>query len=244
MDIRTKEASWVTQAASIFKGEKLQTVNSDGSNTKELKQNLTSLFHRRTKIWWNKTTLENYLEKDMVPRGLRVQVFPSYGKEDTEFTAQWELASNNCSKKYLELIIDKNFKTIKDIDGEINEKQDELMKILSEPEREKFHEDLDKSFVIWEKQIKDNKTKKFHRDLQDYEKDRVYKWKSTETSKRIQRMPSYSSVASSDTEHSTTSNMSYGASAKGAGKNQDQQQKILPFRKNTYRKNGNNSYKR
>ncbi|CAJ0948394.1 unnamed protein product [Ranitomeya imitator] len=178
---------------------------------------------RWIKVWWNKTTLENCLEEKLIPRGLRVQVFPSYGKDDVNFTKEWEETCNQCSNQFLQLIIQKNGSTLKEIDVEIDKSQELLKSITTQVEMDIFNEEMEECFLVWEKQIKNTKVSKYHRDQHDYLNNRIYKWKYT-TSKET-RKSSMSSVTSTENESNEPST-SY-----------DRHQNKMGFRKYNFRKN-------
>lgn len=97
----------------------------EGAQILELKNSLKMLLKRRMRTWWNKASLESYLSKGLIPRRLRVQVFPSFPVEDAVRT-RWEVACGNCSNVFMELLIGLNKKSIETFEAEIEETRTKL----------------------------------------------------------------------------------------------------------------------
>lgn len=52
------------------------------------------------------TTLSDYWREKMIPRGLRMKKFPSFGFADPEFKHKWEAILNKCSLDLMLLLIE------------------------------------------------------------------------------------------------------------------------------------------
>ncbi|XP_077148359.1 uncharacterized protein LOC143809084 [Ranitomeya variabilis] len=63
-----------------------------------------------------------------------------------------------------------------------------------------LNKDIDTQFQIWEKEVKEIKTKKFQRDLNDFKSGTVYRWRLGTTREQRSRSSSFSSMSSRDEE--------------------------------------------
>ncbi|CAJ0963758.1 unnamed protein product [Ranitomeya imitator] len=77
---------------------------------------------------------------------------------------------------------------------EIETLQKKLTESVSSADMDVFKKDLDGQFVIWEKEIKEVKTSKFMRDVQDFKTNSVYKWYKPRMSTRSSSISSLSSA--------------------------------------------------
>ncbi|XP_075690371.1 uncharacterized protein LOC142658662 isoform X2 [Rhinoderma darwinii] len=177
MDFRLRDQSWISQLNEVFKEDFNLLLDSNGKDTRVLINRLKELLKLRTKIWWNKAFLDRYLSKGLIPRGLRIQVFPSFSIEEDNFKDKWEILSTTCSRGFMDLLIQSNIATLVGIEKEIDEIQVSLKKDLSNDALDKLNIDLDKEFQKWEQEICSIKTKKFQRDVADFQQGRVFKWR-------------------------------------------------------------------
>ncbi|CAJ0944873.1 unnamed protein product [Ranitomeya imitator] len=126
---------------------------------------------------------------------------PSFVVEDIPFKTKWEEACNLCSKSFIELLIGNNKKSMDKLDSEIESTRKKLFETLTSAEMETLNKDIENQFVIWEKEVKDIKMRKFQRDLQDFNDGTVYRWQQTTSrSRNITRSSSLSSVSSREEE--------------------------------------------
>ncbi|XP_071999215.1 uncharacterized protein [Engystomops pustulosus] len=177
MDFRAKETTWRSEADALFGNKGATAEDPNLRKVKEIKLKFRNLLHRRTKMWWNKISLETYIQRNLIPRGLRIQIFPSYGLDDALFTTKWEEICTRSSLSLMQVIIDHNTKQMENLDTEISNVQLQINQLLSSTELELFNTEINDAFKIWEKQIKDMKARKFQRDVQDETLGRIYKWK-------------------------------------------------------------------
>ncbi|XP_069601587.1 uncharacterized protein [Ranitomeya imitator] len=197
MDTKARELNWLSCMDAVFNGDATQNVSSENGSKLDLKNSMKYLLKKRTRTWWNKASLERYLAKGLIPRGLRVKIMPSFVIEDTLFRTKWEEACNNCSRALIELLIGNNKKSLDKFDVEIESTRIKLSESLTTAEMEALNKDIDNQFQIWEKEVKDTKTKKFQRDLQDLRSGTIYRWQVAPTGSRdIVRSSSFSSLSS------------------------------------------------
>lgn len=81
---------------------------------------------RELKIWWNFTTLSSYLEKGMIPQGLRINKSTTF-TQSKDFKDQWELILTECSLKLIKLIVQQEEKELEQVKMEIEELRENLL---------------------------------------------------------------------------------------------------------------------
>ncbi|XP_075690643.1 uncharacterized protein LOC142658921 [Rhinoderma darwinii] len=177
MDFRLRDQSWISQLNEVFKEDFNTLLDNSGRDLREQTNKLKELLRHRTRIWWNKAFLDRYLSKGLVPRGLRIQVFPSFPTDEGVFKDKWESLATTCSRGFMDLLIQSNTTTLVGIEKEIEDLQISLKKDLSSEALDQLNTDLEKDFQKWEQEICSIKTKKFQRDITDFQQGRVYKWR-------------------------------------------------------------------
>lgn len=90
-----------TKAAELFSTNPCNALRNDAIQTmRELEKNMS----QQLRTCWNTTTLEQYLEKGMVPRGLRIKKNPLFQSTE-EFQTQWNTILSECFPKLICSII-------------------------------------------------------------------------------------------------------------------------------------------
>lgn len=191
MDFRKRDKSWLTQLGSVF-GESVPS-DPETRDIKDLKQKVRDLLRRRTKLWWNKAALENYLQKNIIPRGLRIQTFPTLETEDPLFMNRWEETLTKCSQTLIELLIGADRKALETAEKEIDILRERIQQVLSREDIEAFDKTLEEDLSKWEREIQSIKSKKFQRDLQDYSQKKIFRWQRKSTRSRSQSISSVTS---------------------------------------------------
>lgn len=139
---------------------------------------LRKLLEKDKKLELHSITLSDYWRKDMIPRGLRISKFPTFGKDDTEFKNKWEAILNKCSKDLMLLLIEEAKKERTELCNRIEEVKQTLMSRDSsehKTEISKIHEDIEKL----SRALARSKIEKFKRDQRDYAEGTVYSWTHT-----------------------------------------------------------------
>ncbi|XP_069591429.1 uncharacterized protein [Ranitomeya imitator] len=184
MDFMAKESSWQAKATSMFKKGAGPLPTSSSYSQQENIKNYKNIVHRKIKIWWTKITLENYVSQQIIPRGLRVHLFPTFNLDDESLKERWIKAANMCSFEFMKIIIENNTNTLKTIETEIESLQRTLQQDLSTELFQEMIGKLDKEIEKWEGVISQNKRKKYERDLVDFETNKIFKWQTNKTSIR------------------------------------------------------------
>lgn len=137
---------------------------------------LLKLSEKELKLQMHIVTLSDYWRKSMIPRGLRLNKFPTFGYDNEEFKSKWEAILNKCSLDLILLLIEEAKKEKNNIQTQIEDKRADLTQATTEEKRceleKKVKEDVDK-LSLKTKQVK---IAKFKRDLEDYNNGTVYTW--------------------------------------------------------------------
>ncbi|KAM4030975.1 uncharacterized protein ACNLHF_018559 [Anomaloglossus baeobatrachus] len=158
------------------------------------------------KVWWTKISMENYLLAKIVPRGLRIQTYPTFPLEDENLTKRWMDASLTCSNEFMRIIVDKNTTLLSALDSELEELQKTMTKDIEEPTVNNFFMELDKDIEKWEMEISQLKGKKFHRDVADFESQKIFRWQIPKVkAQALLRNSSMSSMASTSEGEASSS---------------------------------------
>ncbi|KAM4034361.1 rho GTPase-activating protein 19 [Anomaloglossus baeobatrachus] len=168
MDHKAREEAWLTKINQVFSESSEPVFNVETEENVKMVGRLKQLLNQKTRLWWNMTFMERYIQKGLIPRGLRVQLFPSFDIKEDSFKKEWEEASSICSMTFMKLLVGHNASTLKEVELEINIIQGKLVDCFSKEKLASLNADLDKDFSKWEKEITGTKTRKYQRDLSDY----------------------------------------------------------------------------
>lgn len=150
-------------------------------------------------IWWNQCSLGNYLSKNMIPCGLWLQIFLSYGMQNKGFVLDGKRLVDHPLRHWS---YPTNFGYSRGGDWRCCETKRKI--IVCRWYVNKFYKrELDNTAKIWEKQMKTLKTMTFQRDLHDIQSNQIYKWRQGR-----QRIRKGASSISSNMPTSTDCNMS------------------------------------
>lgn len=166
------------QGKSIIVTESLFSMDSTQSeDTHAVYMDLKELLEKDKKLELHAINLSDYWREEMIPRGLRIVKFPSFGKDNMEFKSKWEAILNKCSLDLILLLIEESKKQRAEIQETIRETKEKLSKIVSnskemEEQERKLSEDVNKLA----QEIAKEKIRNFKRDKQDYSNGSVYFW--------------------------------------------------------------------
>ncbi|XP_069601391.1 uncharacterized protein [Ranitomeya imitator] len=168
------------------------------------------LLRKRTKVWWNHAFLDKYLQKGLIPRGLRVQVFPSFPVDDVAIRERWEECASKCSVGFMEILKEMNASSLKEMETEIESLQAVIKTEMSGETLKKFKEEVDKEVQKWVEDIQQVKSKEFQRDSNDRQMNKMYRWRNgnersrpffRNESRSRSRSTSYKSTTSMEERH-------------------------------------------
>lgn len=166
------------QAADIFSdigGDDLPLF-SNTDDTTDLCHRLEKSMIKEMRLWWDISTLENYLKVGRIPRGLRIRKFPAFSDISKDFVESWNNTLTACSSKLMELIIDFHTKRHCLIQSDIKRIQLELLNHEAKTDTAELLNEIKYRVNKFEAEVKRTKREKFLRDKRDYELNRVYDW--------------------------------------------------------------------
>ncbi|XP_069601734.1 uncharacterized protein [Ranitomeya imitator] len=178
MDFRALDCTWRAQINDVCLDNADGVVEGSSKELQEVVHRFKELLRKRTRTWWNHEFLDMYIQKDLIPRGLRIQVFPSFPILDDKFKNDWEELTNTCSRGFMVLLKRLNHESLEVIEKEIDELQVCLQKDMSSDALKKLNEEIDADLQKWAHDIQTTKTKKFNRDILDKQQSRVYRWRN------------------------------------------------------------------
>ncbi|XP_077112960.1 uncharacterized protein LOC143768157 [Ranitomeya variabilis] len=176
MDLKARESAWRSKAIDIFSRSTPVVSQNTSLEIKDLMHKYRYTLQRKTKLWWNKTTLENYLEKKIVPRGLRIQLYPTYELGNKELIARWISAASRCSLEFIQILIENNTSSLLELDNELESISKTLAKEMTIDQFGKWSKDLETDALKWEDKISQEKSKKYLRDVEDYDSNKIFRW--------------------------------------------------------------------
>lgn len=138
----------------------------------------------------------------MIPKGLRINKFPTFGKDNPVFQKKREAILNKCSLDLMLLLIEEAKLQQEEIRSEIAEVRSSLISNPANSEDATLLEQtLKESINELSQALTKVKLKKFKRDLQDYDDGKVYSWQKHSRPPRRTHTVSFnlSSTASSAT---------------------------------------------
>ncbi|XP_069610013.1 uncharacterized protein [Ranitomeya imitator] len=227
MDYKARESVWRKKATNIFTpNTSVSNVDSSVSDQEIFRKYKNAMF-KKTRFWWTRTALQNYVDHEIIPRGLRVQLFPTFDLKDEKLVKRWSQAATICSLEFLRIIIESNAQVISEIESELERLEELMKKDITKENLEIWSNEFNKDLDKWENDICQRKLKKYQRDMRDYEENKIYKWqwKKVNTDFDIHRKSSFNSISSaSDASTSSTNHGPHMTTRSGGRKNEYKKQ--------------------
>ncbi|XP_069596909.1 uncharacterized protein [Ranitomeya imitator] len=177
MDFKARELSWQGQINAVFSNGNTNIVVTDGLQFDDLFKNIKNLTYKRTRAWWSKAFLENYIQHQLIPRGLRIHVTPAFPVTDEGFIKSWEGVCNTASKQLMELLVQYNSQNISNIDKLLDEVYVKAKNCLSAEQLSSMDGLLEKQMDQWIKDIQTTQKSKLIRDQRDFSSGKIYRWR-------------------------------------------------------------------
>lgn len=149
-------------------------VNTDDAT--DLCKKLEKYMIKEMRLWWDISTLENYLKSGRIPRGLRIRKFPTFSDISRDFVEAWNNILSSCSAQLMELIVNFHADKHRSIQADIKALQSDLPKQEAKIDVANCLDEIKHRINKMETEIKRSKREKFLRDKMDYELNRVYDW--------------------------------------------------------------------
>ncbi|KAJ1209452.1 hypothetical protein NDU88_004830 [Pleurodeles waltl] len=175
------------------------------SSAKSTFQALERAVKKETSKWWEAASLKKYVEHYLIPRGLRILIFPPIETTSQERLKQWEASLQTASNNMLHQLIDIAQEEFEKYLDEL----DTLNRLIEEANwgdiTKKNYDILNRIIDEYVEDIIRRKNRKFCQHLTDYQLGRVYtfskKYDNIKTSSTSIEPPSGSaSLQSSDLE--------------------------------------------
>ncbi|XP_041424742.1 uncharacterized protein LOC121395395 [Xenopus laevis] len=131
---------------------------------------------KELKLWWEISTLQNYLKVGRVPRGLRIKKFPAFEIQDKGLMDDWYGVLTDCSLKLMKILIDKYQQEQERLGQEITQIETIMNVYKGNSDFEKFIKKMKIDIDTLENKIMEMKQRKFLRDKSDYDQNRVFSW--------------------------------------------------------------------
>lgn len=108
-DLEARERAWSDQIADVFN---LSEESPQSSDFTDLTKEITNLQKQAVKVWWNIRSLEQYAKTGIIPRGLRVQIFPAW-EVSGDFKEVWEKSLTQCSRIIIGMLVEHDQEILK-----------------------------------------------------------------------------------------------------------------------------------
>lgn len=196
-NLEARETAW-SNRGDIFGGGEVVSHSVDDEFLQCTNELLTA--HKSlTKLWWNIRSLEEYLKVSIIPRGLRIQIFPAW-EVDPNFKKLWETGLTQCSRILINLLLEHDRDLVDKTKIQITNLELKLSKFDPGTQIDPFQKRLKESLDKFEKDIIEGKKKKFSRDKGDYEKQSAYRWRHS-GNRRGRNVPNKTSTVPTASDH-------------------------------------------
>ncbi|KAM4012131.1 uncharacterized protein ACNLHF_005282 isoform 1-T1 [Anomaloglossus baeobatrachus] len=168
------------------------------------------VYRKLTAFELHSITLAEYFKTKRIPRGLRVPLRSTLFSDNPTFCNKFEGILNKCSLDIIILTIDYLQQEITDTTNQIRSIEEQLTNTLPTAEWNNIKTRTQETITEFRKTLQDRKRSKFIRDQEDYLRDRVYKWRFSDSyDKRQTYQSSYQSSTSSDSDQSHSRGASF-----------------------------------
>lgn len=182
-----EDAARLQRAATLFNVNVNTTGPTPNTELKQLMWKLEKLKNTKKRGWWDAATLKTYVEKAIIPRGLRINKAPTAPHPEM-FMTTWNSILTDCSIKLMKLIIQHEEITITTVNSEIVELHEQIKEFENTVAFQTLNEKINTNMQKLEDHITDMKKVKFNRDVTDYQKKQIYSWKAA-TDRRYKPRP-------------------------------------------------------
>lgn len=150
--------------------------NLDGNlfSAKLLFCQLEKAMSKEIRLFWDKSTLSEYVALERMPRSLRIKKFPTFELHDEEHKKKWTDTLSGCSIALMKSILSSKSKEIDKLQNEISIPQEDIKPLQNMANFTDLDTLLNDRFNKLEKDIIETKKEKMLRDKLDYDTDTVY----------------------------------------------------------------------
>lgn len=140
---------------------------------------LQRLLEKKVRLYWHKSNFEKYSDNQIVPWGLRIQIFPNVKKINDSLKQSWEINLQTCSLQMISILCEQYESELTQLNLQINGwYQDHVLSVSST----RFSQ---RETALWAHQEKytlgiiHRKTGKFLHDKPAHDNGFAYKWNQT-----------------------------------------------------------------
>ncbi|XP_073418737.1 uncharacterized protein [Dendrobates tinctorius] len=167
-------------------------------------RDLERTLRRCTNLELHCVTLTEYLKVQRIPRGLRVPLRPTLFSESSDFCSRFEQIINKCSFDLITLTLEHLHLGIAKCKEEISNIETQLSSSISTEDFNNLKTKINGAIEQHRRDTETRKRNKFARDTDDYERNRVYKWRESYSSGNFNSQSNYRSttdISSSGSDH-------------------------------------------
>ncbi|PIO28667.1 hypothetical protein AB205_0117480 [Aquarana catesbeiana] len=170
------------------------------------------LLEKKVRIYWHKVYFEKYVEHQIVPWGLRIQIFPNIKKTTDPLKKAWEDNLQACSFSMISMLCQEYEKELNLLDTSINEWLSERAADMSSPRFAQRDKNLRAHLEEYTVEIINNKENKFLRDKLAHTNGYAYRWDSN-VPKQPTNKPSSENVLRNNNEAPNIFSTSFSSSS-------------------------------
>lgn len=123
---------------------------------------------------WDILSLESYIAKGLIPRGLRERVIPAEHLHNERFLTKWKQECIDHGLSVMKLIVEEEKLQASELQSQIEASLQQLEPFKDQLEFEKQNEILKKEVIKTQKNLRHTKQSKFQRDLDDWAKGEIF----------------------------------------------------------------------
>lgn len=135
----------------------------------------------RVHMFWHKEYFDKYIESQVVPWGLRIQIFPNIRKVEPDLKIKWVSNLQSCSMTMMWILHDQYDFDNLELDKEIQGWQDDHLTLNSFEGYLNREKRLREHLTKYATELIKTKENKFSRDKKAYDGQHVYKWSQQST---------------------------------------------------------------
>lgn len=143
-----------------------------------LKRNFEFITKRLCTLQLHSVTLAKYHKCGRIPRGMRSQLRPNMFYTDEEFKIKFEQISNKYAMDLIILNIEFPQRETAQMKIKVNDAETLLKSNLPDDDYSSFVSKQQDFLLKFKSDLEENKRKKWHRDIVDYQNGKVYNWAS------------------------------------------------------------------
>lgn len=136
---------------------------------------LQRLLEKKVRVYWHKAFFSKYSDNQVVPWGLRIQIFPNVRKVNDALKTSWEGNLQSCSLEIIYILCNQYEKELETLDSQISNWYQDYILIQTSPRFSQQEKDLKVRLEEYTLTIINNMEAKFQRDKMAHENGYAYR---------------------------------------------------------------------